>query len=1449
MYLCRSLLSVFLLSLIPGGRSEPQYALILPAVLKSGQTEKVCVNLVGHEEALSLDVVLQLNGVNTTIFDEDVPATNYYQCNKFSVPIIQDSGPVFVIFSAAGETVKLLGRKSVGIDKMEDIYKIQMDKPIYKPGNKVLFRILSLNSEIKPVKTKYPVIYLKDPSGSRIAQWLDQESEHGIVSLEIQLIPDATIGYYRITAERESGYPVYHGFSVEEIVLPRYSISVSSPSTLSILDETLTFNVTAMYTYGQPVPGSVTVRCCRNPGFRYGRKQNCYRNKDGFCANITGQLGPDGTFRGVVDLSLFSLELSKFQTSFNLDLVVTEEGTGNQVRETRYVSVTSELASVQFDYEAMNPHYRRGIPYTVVVILKDQSDQPMANEEIELEVDVNTIKLMTDAVGKAKYEIDTSSFAAPNFTIKANYLNPDQCYYPSWRDYPDYPTAEFTVQRFYSQSGSFVQGQPPKERLKCGQSYSIDVKYILTAEGVGAEATKATFYYLVMARSEIVANGQKDVDVSGSRNGTVTIDLSVSSDMAPSATIIIYSILEKEIIVETVSLNIETCFRNLVSLNFSEEQGAPSSNVDLLFSAAPESLCAFRVIDESLRLLRPYEPFTAESIYNSMRYTSLYGYYVGGVNLEDPAPPCDDPNKQVFYNGHYYVPVSSWNEGDSYSKIKAIGLVFGTETRLRKPVVCGMEDQDVRPLLKEIALESSASDRLGSVAGGGGGSIETVRKNFSDIWFWGTSSAASDGTGSVTLVVPDSITSWEGSMFCVSDKEGFGMIPDPAKFTSFLPFFVELSLPYSIVRGETLVLRAFVPNYLVQCIKVHVTMESSPDFDAEPQDVPQDVCICPRERASYTWNLVPKKIGDVTLKLSAETSHIGATCDGPSDSSQPSRKDTVIQKLLVEPEGIKKEATSSNLICVQDSNSQTPITLSAPESAVPDSQLAFVTVVPDPLGLPLQNLENLIQMPHGCAEQNLARIATIVYVLEYLNATGQLTPEILEKGKRFLAEGYIRQLGFRWNNGYVTFAGIGQQANSGLTANTFKIFERAKKFIYIDKNVQEQTLLYLSELQTLETGCFKRRGDLFMPQGDKEDDLIYTILLTIALLESDYSSGKTMLEGALACVVEASKSEQSTYIQTMMLYVFTLAEKSNERDNLLNILKQKAVTQAGAVHWERPDRQASPYFSSWFTPLEVEMSSYVLLSVAKGPNVLEADLTYMATVALWLVRQQNSYGGFRTTQDTTVALQALSAYAALIFTPNAQHNVIVKQGNGQLYQLSLNQDNRLLVQRQPLPTVPGEYSVDVSGNGCCLVQSTLRYYLPVSQQNAAFSLSVNSSAESCVNGVAYTFTIGISVSYQGSREQSNMAIIDLKMQSGYTPDYSSLRELVNSKVVSKTESQNGHVILYLNSVSKQPISMSLKVEMGNRVLNVQEATVLVYDYYEPDENGAAKYRHPCVAQD
>lgn len=74
--------------------------------------------------------------------------------------------------------------------------------------------------------------------------------------------------------------------------------------------------------------------------------------------------------------------------------------------------------------------------------------------------------------------------------------------------------------------------------------------------------------------------------------------------------------------------------------------------------------------------------------------------------------------------------------------------------------------------------------------------------------------------GSVDLdrTVPDTITEWAAGAFCVSPA-GFGVAPNVA-LTAFQPFFVSLTLPYSVIRGEVVTLRASVFNYLPDCIMV-----------------------------------------------------------------------------------------------------------------------------------------------------------------------------------------------------------------------------------------------------------------------------------------------------------------------------------------------------------------------------------------------------------------------------------------------------------------------------------------------------------------------------------------------------------------------------------------------------------------------------------------------------
>ncbi|KAG6920810.1 alpha-2-macroglobulin like 1, partial [Chelydra serpentina] len=99
------------------------------------------------------------------------------------------------------------------------------------------------------------------------------------------------------------------------------------------------------------------------------------------------------------------------------------------------------------------------------------------------------------------------------------------------------------------------------------------------------------------------------------------------------------------------------------------------------------------------------------------------------------------------------------------------------------------------------------------------------RAYFPETWLWDLVPVGEGGSKDVPLSVPDTITEWKAGMFCTA-QVGFGLSPT-ATFTAFKPFFVELALPYSVIRGEAFALKATVFNYLPQCIKVRVTLAES----------------------------------------------------------------------------------------------------------------------------------------------------------------------------------------------------------------------------------------------------------------------------------------------------------------------------------------------------------------------------------------------------------------------------------------------------------------------------------------------------------------------------------------------------------------------------------------------------------------------------------------------
>lgn len=62
-----------------------RYILWVSSVVQRFSPEKACLHFLNLNESVSLSVILEYDGSNTTIFDQSVEAGNFYACASFQV--------------------------------------------------------------------------------------------------------------------------------------------------------------------------------------------------------------------------------------------------------------------------------------------------------------------------------------------------------------------------------------------------------------------------------------------------------------------------------------------------------------------------------------------------------------------------------------------------------------------------------------------------------------------------------------------------------------------------------------------------------------------------------------------------------------------------------------------------------------------------------------------------------------------------------------------------------------------------------------------------------------------------------------------------------------------------------------------------------------------------------------------------------------------------------------------------------------------------------------------------------------------------------------------------------------------------------------------------------------------------------------------------------------------
>ncbi|NXE96207.1 A2MG protein, partial [Menura novaehollandiae] len=409
--------------------------------------------------------------------------------------------------------------------------------------------------------------------------------------------------------------------------------------------------------------------------------------------------------------------------------------------------------------------------------------------------------------------------------------------------------------------------------------------------------------------------------------GVFSLQLSVQADIAPVAQVLVYTTVpSREVIADSAKFNIELCFDNKVGLSFSPSEALPSSDARLLFRASPNSLCAVRAVDKSVLLMKPEADLSPTSVYNLLPVKELHSYLYGpNILLEEPMANCITV-KPIVQDGITYVPVMGVNEEDTYSILKDMGLKVFTNTNVRRPWFCSPSNSmyPLRPLAGMAASVAMAGPPAvamrtsGKETGTPQEVTETVRKYFPETWIWSLVPISSEGNADLDVTIPDTITEWKANAFCTSADTGFGLSPT-VSLRAFQPFFVELTMPYSVVRGESFTLKATIFNYLSACIRVSVTLAQSTHFLATLVEKEEEShCLCENARKTVAWLVTPKSLGQVEFSVTTEALQNQQPCGNSIvEVPEKGRKDTVIRQLLVEPEGIEKETTQNSVLCVK----------------------------------------------------------------------------------------------------------------------------------------------------------------------------------------------------------------------------------------------------------------------------------------------------------------------------------------------------------------------------------------------------------------------------------------------------------------------------------------------------------------------------------------------------
>ena len=536
-----------------------QYIALVPSTLRSGHSEGVSISLLKEGD-------LATGLVRLALLEGDRPVAEVSGIingsGMLSLPVphlpagqyrMEIEGPGF----KDSASVKLAPGTMV---------LLETDKPIYKPGQTIHIRLITLDTMLKPwpAEVTVEVVEVQDAKGIKVYKTTATTDDFGMASVELPLSTEPNLGVWKVTAalnEQTTQLDV----RVEEYVLPKYEVIVSTAKDWVLANEPISGTVSAEYTFGKPVKGELEIVASRYVG-NLGRVRHLGRTpgrRDHVRAPASSVRGRSSRGRRTGERDTSRNRAREEHRIRRRDDAPADRGPRTDQREGH----TRERCVQAFASD-------------VVLVVTETPDGKPVDEEVEINLfymgkDFDSVKQDSLSVrterGKAILTVEPPKDAAAlNLEATAGQAH-----------------TSLTIQSGYSPSGNFIHLEQVTEGpVHVGGTVEFHVSSTKEA---------SNFYYEVLSRGRVIFS-----DVFNTPN----IALTATQLMAPSSRLLVYQILpNNEVAADFLPFSVEADYPHDIKVAFGSDQVKPGEAVDIEVRTEGPARVGLVAVDKSVFIL------------------------------------------------------------------------------------------------------------------------------------------------------------------------------------------------------------------------------------------------------------------------------------------------------------------------------------------------------------------------------------------------------------------------------------------------------------------------------------------------------------------------------------------------------------------------------------------------------------------------------------------------------------------------------------------------------------------------------------------------------------------------------------------------------------------------------------------------------------------------------